>query len=159
MWCSALCQLQASNYCTGYSQLSRLMEGAGMQEQLRHTGNLNFIFYIPTTPLARHRVRDMLFSHISHSLDTPVCARRWVIQGCIHFYDKNCLYTYLYCVILWSKYSVNQTKIHARIICKPNNLHPDNRECTVLTIEVWLTSWLWMPCCPSSPQAYNTSVP
>jgi hypothetical protein len=51
---------------TVYSRLSGLKKGDGMHGQLRNTDNPNFIFYTPTVPLARHRLRNVLFSHTSH---------------------------------------------------------------------------------------------
>jgi hypothetical protein len=42
------------------------MEEEGMHRYLRNTDNPNFIFYTQTAPLARHRLRDVLFSHTSH---------------------------------------------------------------------------------------------
>jgi hypothetical protein len=42
---------------TVYSLLSGLMEGEEC------TDNPNFTFYIPTVPLDRHRLRNVLFSH------------------------------------------------------------------------------------------------
>jgi hypothetical protein len=47
-----------------YSRLSGLMEGERMYELLRNTDNPNFIFYTPTAPLARSRLRNVLFSYI-----------------------------------------------------------------------------------------------
>jgi hypothetical protein len=38
--------------------------------------NPNFIFYTPTAPLARHRLRNVLFSHTYHSLCPRTGARR-----------------------------------------------------------------------------------
>jgi hypothetical protein len=37
-----------------------------MHGYLRNTDNPNFIFYTLTSPLARHRMRNALFSHTSH---------------------------------------------------------------------------------------------
>jgi hypothetical protein len=34
-----------------------------MHGELRYTDNPNFIFYTPTIPLARHTLRNVLFSH------------------------------------------------------------------------------------------------
>jgi hypothetical protein len=51
---------------TVYSLLSRLMEAKGMHGWLRKTENPNFIFYTPTAPLARRRLWNALFSHISY---------------------------------------------------------------------------------------------
>jgi hypothetical protein len=40
-----------------------------MHGYLRNTDNPNFIIYTSTVPLARHRLRNVLFSHISHFKD------------------------------------------------------------------------------------------
>jgi hypothetical protein len=45
---------------TVYSALSGLIEGRG------RTDNPNFIFYIPTATLARHRLRNVILSHTYH---------------------------------------------------------------------------------------------
>jgi hypothetical protein len=81
---------------TVYSRLSRLMEGEGMHGWLRNMANPNFIFYTLTAPLARHRLRNLLFSHTSHS----VCSR---VQG-----DKS----HRDVPLLWTKYSVYIFIVH-----------------------------------------------
>jgi hypothetical protein len=50
---------------TVYSRLSGL-GGGGIHESLRNTDNPNFIFYTPTAPLARHKLRNVLLSRIYH---------------------------------------------------------------------------------------------
>jgi hypothetical protein len=45
---------------TVYFRLSGLRDGVGF------TDNPNFIFYTPTVPVARHRLKNVLFSHTSH---------------------------------------------------------------------------------------------
>jgi hypothetical protein len=42
------------------------MMGEGMNGYLRNTENPNFIFYTPTAPLTRDRLKNILFSHTSH---------------------------------------------------------------------------------------------
>jgi hypothetical protein len=110
---------------TKYSQLSGLMMVKEMRGQLIYTDNPNFISDTPTGPLARHRLRNVLFSHTSLSQCAHTRARRRVTQG------PNILRICLWCVILLIKSLLNETNKHARINGKPNNLHPDNREYTI----------------------------
>jgi hypothetical protein len=76
---------------TVYSRLSGLMEGEGMNRYLRNTDNRNFIFYTPTGPLARHRLRNELFSHTSHFTGKPI-VELW-------FLKKDCFLEVLYFVL------------------------------------------------------------
>jgi hypothetical protein len=48
------------------------MKGEGMHRYLRNMDKTNFIFYAPTVPLARHRLRNVLFSHTSQFTGRPI---------------------------------------------------------------------------------------
>jgi hypothetical protein len=43
-----------------------------MHGHLRSTYSPKFIFYMPTAPIARHRLRNVLSAHTSHLLYAPI---------------------------------------------------------------------------------------
>jgi hypothetical protein len=75
-----------------YSRLPGLTEGEGMHGQLRNTNNPNFVFYTPTAPIARHRLRTVLFSHTS----------RFTGRLIVEF--TTCIFVVLYFILYYFSY-------------------------------------------------------
>jgi hypothetical protein len=101
--------------------------------ELRNTDNPSFIRYTPTTPLARHRLRNQLFSHTS-TLCARARATKWVTQGRIPFLTK---YSgYIFIVRNFMNQILDKLNNHARIIRKPNNPLPNKRQYTVSGLQM-----------------------